>query len=141
MAATPASAAAKWATNLSAAATNGTIQQGIAGVTVAPGQAAARQKTVWVQNVTASQDKWATNVANVSLQSWQSDTVSKGLPRIASGATAAQPKMQAFMTQALPYIQNAVASLPARGNFTQNLARMNAMATAMHNFTYNKSGS
>ncbi len=141
MATTPAAAAAKWATNLGTAASNGTVQSGIQAVTTAPGQAAAAQKAAWVQNTPAAANKWASRTAAVSLSSWQNDAINKGLPRIATGATAAQPKFQAFMTQLLPAISNVVSTLPPRGNFSQNVARMNAFVTGMHNFSYTPTGS
>ena len=132
MAKDPTTAANKWAANLANAANNGTITAGINAVTAAPGQAAARQKAVWAQNVAAAQDRWAANVAAVSLPSWQNDAITKGVPRVATGAQAAEAKMATFMGKLLPVINNAKAQLPPRGNFQQNLARAQAMATALH---------
>lgn len=129
----PATVAQKWANNLSAAANSGAVTAGINAVTTSPGQAAARQKGVWLQNVTASADTWASNVAAVTLPSWQSDTINKGVPRIATGATAAEPKFQTFMGKLLTNINSAKSQLPPRGTFTQNLQRANQMATALHN--------
>lgn len=132
MASDPTTAAQKWANNLAAAANSGVVTAGINSVTVAPGQAAARQKAVWASNVAAAQDKWAANTAAVTLQAWQQDAINKGVPRIATGATAAEPKMQAFLTKLLPVINNAKNNLPPRGTFQQNLQRATAMATALH---------
>src|SRR5487761_669192 len=116
--------AANWASRL--AASTQKITDGINGVTVAPGQ-----KDVWLQNTQAAQAKWARNVAAVSLSDWQQMTVSKGVPRIASGAQAAQPKFQAFMSKYLPYVQSGKASLPPRGTLDQNINR--AVAMMRHN--------
>lgn len=124
--------ASKWASNLSSATQN--IQAGVQSVQVAPGQAAARQKTVYVQNVQAAADKWARNVASVTLSDWQTAMVSKGIPRIASGAQAAQPKFVSFMNQLLPYIQQGQRALPARGNLDANIARMTAWVRHMSQF-------
>lgn len=124
--------AAHWAQQLGSATAK--ITAGVQAVTTAPGQAAARQKAVYVQNVTASQDKWASRVAAVSLATWQQDTIQKGIPRIASGAAAAQPKFTAFMQKLLPYIASGKSSLPARGTLDQNIARMTAWARYMANF-------
>lgn len=129
---TPEQVAARWASGLSAATDH--IQQGINSVTVAPGQAAARQKDVWASNVAASKDKFARNVAGVSLQEWQQAAITKGVPRIASGAQAAQPKFATFMGKLLPYIAQQVSALPPRGNLEQNIARMGAFARGMANF-------
>jgi len=125
--------AQKWANNLGAATSS--IQAGVNAVTVAPGQAAARQKTVWQQNVVNAADKWASRVAAVPLQTWQQDMLTKGVPRIATGATAAQPKFSTFMGKLLPYINSAKAQLPARGNLQQNIARMTQFVTAMSQFS------
>lgn len=141
MAKNPATVAAKWATNLSAAANNGTIQAGIQGVTVAPGQAAARQQDVWAQNVAAAKSKWATNVAGVSLNAWQQAAQTKGLPRIASGADAAQSKFQGFMTQLISYQESQLSSLQPRGNLQTNIKRATDWITAMSKFQYNKAQS
>lgn len=126
------SVAQKWASNLGAATQR--IQTGVESVTTSPGQLAARQAAVWVQNTQAAQAKFQRNSAAVSLQSWQNATVSKGIPRIASGATAAEPKVQAFMTTFLPFVQAQVNQLPARGNLQQNIQRSAAMITAMTKF-------
>lgn len=125
-------AAAKWAANL--AGSTARVQAGIQAVTTAPGQGAARQKAVWAQNVAAAQDKWATRVAAVPLSDWQAAAITKGVPRIAGGATAAQPKMQQFYAQLLPYINSGVSSLPARGSLDQNINRLTAWVRYMSSF-------
>lgn len=132
MAANPSDVAARWAQNLSGATAK--IQAGIEAVQVAPGQSAARQKVAYVQGVTGSQDKWATNVAAVSAQDWKSAAITKGLPRIATGAQAAQGKFQSFMTRLLPYIESGRGSLPARGSLDQNIARSTAWIRYMSQF-------
>lgn len=129
MAQDPTTIAANWASRL--AGSTQKITDGINAVSVAPGVAAARQKDVWLQNTQAAQAKWAKNVAGVSLSDWQQMTITKGVPRIASGAQAAQPKFQAFMTKFLPYVQSGKASLPPRGTLDQNINR--AVAMMRHN--------
>lgn len=129
----PTTAAQKWSTNLAAATSS--ITAGVQAVTVAPGQAAARQKAAYVQGVNNSQDKWARNVAGVSLQSWQADMVNKGIPRIATGATAAEPKMATFLGQLLPYQERLKGTLPARGTLDQNIARMTSWVRGMSQFS------
>ena len=127
-----AAVAQKWATNLGGATT--AITDGVNAVTTSPGQLAARQAQVWVQNTQAAVAKFQKNAGAVSLQSWQSAMVNKGVPRIASGAAAAQPVMQAFMGTFLPFVQAQVSQLPARGNLQQNIQRSAAMITAMTKF-------
>lgn len=130
---TPDQIAQNWAQGLAGATTK--ITAGVNAVTVAPGQAAARQKAAYVNGVNAQQDKWATKVAAVTVQSWQQSTVTKGIPRIATGAAAAQPKFATFMGQLLPYIQRQVQSLPPRGNLQQNIARMTQFVQGMSQFS------
>lgn len=133
MAATPEQAAARWAAGLSGAAQK--ITDGVNAVTVPPGQLAARQKAVYTANVAAAADRWAKNVAGVSLGDWQRAMIEKGAPRIASGAQAAQPKFAAFMSKLLPFIATGKSQLPPRGNFDQNIARLTAWARYMHGFS------
>jgi hypothetical protein len=130
---TSAQIAANWAQRLGASSDKMTA--GVNAVQVAPGQAAARQKNAWLQNTQAAANKWAANVAAVPLSDWQQAYISKGIPRIAQGATAAQPKMQAFMDKLLPFQQTALSSLPARGTYEQNKARANAWMDKMHTFS------
>lgn len=125
-------AAQAWAQRL--AGSTDRIQRGVQAVSTAPGAAAARQKAVWQQNTQAAADKWASRVASVPLSDWQQAMVQKGAPRVASGAQAAQGKMEAFMSQLLPHIQSGLGALPPRGNIDQNVNRMVAWARHMANF-------
>ena len=122
--------AQEWASKLGGAQPK--MEAGARSVTMAPGQAAAQQKAVWAQNVAASQDKWAKNVAAVTKEAWVNDYVTKGLPRVATGATAAIPKFTSFMSKILPVIATGRQSLPARGSYAQNKQRANAWMDYMH---------
>ena len=83
----------------------------------------------WLQSL--ANGTWANGVNNKGTSGWKQDTVAKianfgvgfqaGAPRYASAAA----KLQPFMTQA-------VASLPARGDINANLQRSNALALALH---------
>lgn len=130
MAGTPDQIAQDWANRLAAARDK--AQRGIEAVTVAPGQAAARQKNVYLANVQASADKWARNTAAVPLSEWQQAMTGKGLDRMAAGAAAAQGKVAQFMSKLLPAIQTIKAGLPPRGTYEQNKARAVAMMDGLH---------
>ena len=128
----PTSVANKWSQRLSAAGQ--AITDGVNAVKQAPGQAAAAQAAVWIARLQASQDKWVRNVSAVSLQSWQQAMITKGIPRIATGAQAGIPKMTAFMSQWLPYEQSGRNALPPRGTIQQNIQRAVAMMQYNANF-------
>jgi len=125
--------AQRWASRLGASTQR--ITDGINAVTVAPGQAAAQQAAAYAQNVAAAVPKWRARVGAVTLADWQHATITKGVQRIGAGATAAEPKMANFFGRLLPYINSGKAGLPARGNYDQNKARMNAWVDYMHKFT------
>jgi hypothetical protein len=135
----PAFVATKWAQNLGAATES--IRQGVLSVTEAPGAAAARKKADYVRRVTERADHWATRVAGVSREAWQAATIDKGLPRVASGAQQAQPKMQAFMQEFLPHVERVaqqVRSMP-KGGLENGIAR--ATAQIRGNASFRRSGS
>lgn len=129
-------AASRWSSGLAGATDK--ITAGVNGVAIAPGQAAAKRDTAYVQGVTNNVAKWKKNVAAVTKESWQADMINKGIPRIATGATNAEPKMVNFFTQLSPYIDNLKAQLPARGDLNTNVQRMVSFVQGMAKFSYNK---
>lgn len=118
----PNAAAQKWATNLNNA--QQAIQDGVNAVQKAPGMAAVAQAQVWLQNTQNSLAKWKANTGKVTVDEWKQAMLTKGVPRIGPGATAAQPKMAAFLQEFLPYVDRVVSGLPARGTLDQNITRM-----------------
>lgn len=136
---TPESIQEKWATRLSGATTE--IAAGIDRVTVAPGQKAAAKKDKWLQNVQASQDKWASRVGAVSLESWKNAAKTIGVQRIASGAQAKKAKFGAFIREFsshLDALDSKLSSMPDT-TFEQRMARM--VEAARHNHNFRRSGS
>lgn len=128
----PSDAAAKWAQNLGAAGTSYTA--GVQAVQQAPGQLAANASDRYMAGVQANLPKFKANVAAVTLADWQNAAVTKGAPRLATGATAAQPKMANVLTQLFPYIDQVRNSLPPRGDIEQNIARSAAFQRGMSKF-------
>lgn len=124
---TPSDAVSKWLTNLGASTDRMTA--GANRVTKAPGQAAAAAADKWLQRVTASKQKFATNVARVSLQDWQASYINIGIPRVAQGAQAKQSKMLDFMNEYLPYLQRGVSTIDQMPSTTleDGIARATAM--------------
>lgn len=127
-----ADAAAKWAQNLGAAGTAYT--SGVQAVQTAPGQQAAAASDRYIAGVQANVGKFKANVGAVSLADWQNAAVNKGAPRLATGATAAQPKMATVLGQLFPYIEQVRNSLPQRGDLEQNIARSAAFQRGMSKF-------
>lgn len=112
-------------------------KDGIARVTVAPGQLAAAKKDKWLQAIQDSANKWATNVAKVSLQQWATAASTTGAQRLGQGITAARPKLVAFWQRFLPYLaqtQQQISAMPS-DTFEQRMARMDANARSLHNFS------
>jgi hypothetical protein len=105
---------------------------GINRVSSAPGEAAARQADVYLANVQAAVNKWKKNVAAVSLTDWQRAAIDLGAPRIATGVNAATAKTLLATERNFQNIDNALAGLPPRGTFEQNMARMNQFVTKLH---------
>lgn len=123
----PAAATAKWVANLSSATERMTA--GAQAVQQAPGVKAAQAADKWLQRVTQAKQKFATNVAAVSLQDWQNSYINIGIPRVAQGANAKQNKMLAFQNQWLPYLANGVAVVDKMPSVTleDGIARATAM--------------
>lgn len=131
-------ASTKWRDRLTAAGQQ--ITDGVNGVTTAPGVKAAAAKGLWLQRVTASQDKWAQRVASVSLPEWQTAMITTGIPRISQGAAAKVGKVEVFMTEFLPHLDAGVAKVNAmpKGDINQSIARATAMI--MHNASFKRRG-
>lgn len=131
----PQDVASKWSRNLSGAGDS--IRAGVNAVTVAPTQLAAKQSDAFLNGVQASvmSGKWQRGLQRVTLGDWQAATINKGLPRIAQGAVSGKPKVEAFMTEFLPFVDSAKRGLDAipRGSLEQNIQRatqfMRQMAT------------
>lgn len=126
--------AQKWAQNLTNSVQS--IKNGVQAVTTSPMEAAAAQAQQYAQGVqqAINSGKWQAGLRRVSLGQWQQAVLSKGLSRIADGASQAKGKVQAVMQQLLPHIQAGVAALPPRGSKQQNQQRMLAFSEHMSQF-------
>lgn len=129
-----AEAAEKWSRRTAAAGQD--YIAGVQRVQQAPGQAAARNVTGYVNGVqqAVQSGKWQTNVAAVSLPDWQQAAVQKGAPRLAQGAQQAQGKMQAAMDRVFPMIDRAQAAIANTDRSTpeNRIARATQFLTEMH---------
>lgn len=133
--------ASRWSRNLAGATDK--IKQGVMAVQTSPTAKAAQAVQRQVDGVIRAMQSGKTAAAlnAVSLGDWQNAMSTKGVARIASGAQAAQPKMQAFMTQFLPFLQTGVQQLQSmpRGDLEQNIARATQMMRYTSGFKYGRS--
>lgn len=128
--------AKKWARNLSASTES--IKNGVQNVTVNPAERAAARQDAYVAGVQAAvaSGKYKRGLGRVTLQSWQDSMINKGITRIASGASAATPKVQGFLEKWLPYqelLKSKLSSMP-RGDLQQNIQR--AVTAMEHNANF-----
>lgn len=135
---TPTDSVAKWLQNLGSATDR--MTSGAQRVTKAPGAAAAAAADKWLQRVTQSKAKFATNVARVSLQDWQSSYINIGIPRVAQGAQAKQGKMLSFMEEYLPYLQRGVATIDQMPSVTLEDGIARATAMIRYNSKFKRGG-
>jgi len=134
MAKDPTTVANLWQQRLSAATEQ--IKAGVMAVTVSPGKAAAAQVDAWINGVNAAREKFVRNSNAVTLQSWQTSMIDKGVPRVGPGAQAAIPKVTAFMTQWLPFVEgvaNTVRAMP-KGGLENGVSRAVAQIRGNANF-------
>jgi len=114
------------------------IRIGVEAVTVSPCAKAAAQKTKMLQNLTAAVNsgKWERGLNAVSVEQWKAAFLSKGLNRIAEGATAARPKMVEFFTKLFAFQNNLLTRVQAMPSTTldQSIARMTTWVREMATF-------
>lgn len=122
---TPQQLSQKWARNLGASTE--AIKQGVQAVTTSPTAKAANRADAFLMGVQKSvaDGKWQAGLRRVTLEDWKNSMLNKGVNRIASGATAAQGKMENFLADFLPHVQSGMAALQSmpRGDLAQNIQR------------------
>jgi len=130
-------AAANWARGMQNSTER--IRQGVQAVTVSPTERAAAAIPRMVEGIqrAASSGKIERGLRAVTLEDWRRETMEKGIPRVGTGASAAQPKMQQFMGELLPFIESGLGRLNSstpRGDLGANIARMNEWVNYMAGF-------
>lgn len=118
--------------------TQGAIQDyraGVEAVTDSPMAKAASNPEKYLEGVRkAVQDgKWQGGLNRVTLAEWKKLTLEKGAPRISAGVDGAVPKMQAFMADFLPFLENVRSQVDAMPDVTleDSIARMTAQVRAV----------
>lgn len=126
--------ASKWGQRL--AASGEQVRAGIRRVNRSPGEAAAASADLWHRRVSQAQEKFRRKVGAVTLQDWQSAMEATGVSRMVEGATAKQPKYQAFAEKFYPVAQQVsdrVKAMP-KGDIEQSLARVREAMTTFRQF-------
>lgn len=136
MALTPQQVSEKWQRNTAGAVQS--YQAGINAVQASPMEAAAAQADRYVAGVTRSvnEGKYQAGLRRVSLAQWKQAASTKGAQRLADGSKLAQPKMEAFMNQFLPYVRQVadrVNQLP-KGGLQNGINRAIAQITGNAEF-------
>jgi hypothetical protein len=131
----------KWQRNMMGATE--TIKAGVQGVTESPTLKAAAQADRYVAGVqrAVADGRWQAGLQSVTLQQWQQAVLGKGLQRLQAGVAAAKPKVQAFLSQFLPYVDQAAQQVRAmpKGGVENGIARASAMIRALSEFKFRKS--
>lgn len=140
MAKSPQQIAEKWGRRLSASQQD--IIDGVNAVQENPAQKAIASKAKMKQNWLAAIDggKWETGLSKVSLSDWKNAMIQKGVNRISQGVTSGQPKMQAYMTEAMPVIEQLQKDINSMPSLTieDSIARSAAWIRGMKNFGDNR---
>lgn len=133
---TPQQYADKWGNRLAGSATE--ITNGVNSVTDNPMTKAVAQQAKMKQNWNAAIDsgKWAQNTGNVTLAQWKDAMINKGVNRITAGATAGKPKFAAYMTEAIPVMNNLITTIEAmpKMNIQDSINRAAAWMQGMKAF-------
>lgn len=133
---TPQQFAEKWARRLQSAAPD--ITNGINRVDTSPTEKAAAKQDKMLANVTAAiqSGKWSRGLSRVTLADWKKAAIEKGVPRIAQGASGAQPKVTNFASQLLPFQDTLVAQVKSMPDLTleDSIARMTTFVRGMSKF-------
>jgi len=138
---TPQQAAQNWARGM--ANSTDRIRQGVNAVTTNPAQKAIAAIPRMVDGIqrAAADGRIQRGLSRVTLESWREDFLAKGMPRIAAGSQAAIPKMESFMSEFLPFVDNVVKAVNSempRGDLETNLQRASTVARRLHEFRRNR---
>lgn len=123
---TPADVAAKFARNASASTQD--WKKGIQGVTESPTKKAAanlgKAKANYIKAIDSG--KMKRGLERVSLDDWKTKTVEIGESRFSQGVVAAQPKVEAFMSEFLPFLDTVKAKIDKMPNLSleDNILKM-----------------
>lgn len=129
-----AKAAANWKARMSTAGTAYT--DGINSVTSSPMEAAAQAQDSYAQGVAeaVATGRYARGLRRVTMADWKRAATEKGAARLASGATAAAPKVEKFWVSFGPKLAQVTEQTRAmpKGTFEERQQRAIAQMNATH---------
>lgn len=113
-------------------------RDGINRVTENPAAKAIAAKDKWAAGVqdAIANDRFAKGLAGVTIEMWKRHSIDYGVPAYTQSANKAGENYTAFAKVFYPYLANARAAVLAMpsNTFQDNLQRMIAMATRLHEF-------
>jgi hypothetical protein len=131
---TPTEYAEKWGRRLKGSTED--IRRGVNNVTVAPGEAAAKQIELMKANLMKSLEDgtWEAAVKRVGLDEWKKSFIDKGLGRISAGVDGAQGKQVQMAEKLLAAVDESVSIVnrQPRGTLEDNINRMTTYAREMN---------
>jgi hypothetical protein len=119
-------------------------KSGVNAVTISPMELAAQSQDAMLAGVTdaITSGRWAAALRKRSLPDWKQQTATTGADRLATGARAAQPKMQQHLTAWLPVAQqihDTAQGMP-KGSIEDAVARVRMAITMAKQFKQAKGG-
>ena len=107
----------------------------------APGVKAARNKANWINAMNSPdvQNRWAKNVAAVSLETWKDRMIKKGIPALMNAVNNVdESKMKNFFTWLIDAENNVLADIEKMPNLTfeNRVARATTWIRNMHTKKY-----
>ena len=132
----PSTIAQKWANRMAGAGE--AMKNGVQAVTVAPTEQAAAAKERWIAGIqkAATEGKFEQGLRRVSLEDWKRAMVDKGVSNMTNGARNSVGKVQAFLSEFLPYadtVSATVAALP-KGTVEDSINRAATAIRMLSNF-------
>lgn len=138
----PVKVAQKWSERLGMSQAE--MEAGIAALTEAPSQGAIRMKEKMRMKLleALNSGKWEEALQAFTLTAYQQAMRTKGIPHAIEGATTGKPKMQAFLSEFLPFaeqVSQEVQAMPAATEADMR-ARMMANFDRMKTFKRTRRG-
>ncbi len=113
-------------------------QRGIENVDVAPNKKAAEALPRWLASLQSkkTQDKYVRKNLAVTLEEWQHNTITFGVPNLSRGAAKGTSKYASFAEKFYPYLTQGLNKIASMPNITleDRIARSTAMMR--HNASY-----